>query len=240
MSYTPHNNDKASGVAIVISPQLAPYIREIRIHTGRIMELILSTAGAPSHLISTYAPHQGTTVDHLRAPYWNKLTNVISNIPKTHFTSIFRDLNVRLEAILSGEEHIIGPKLFGKGMSALTDPSTPWDPNRPQGSNRGPAMELCEGQEMVFANTFKAPTQERTVSYRDKLQKTTNIYTPQGHNVLDHVLTHRKWLAVIKDIRNRPDISFPADHFIVQTTLRIKLGAKNENTKNTETYELLL
>ena len=82
MSYTPLNNDRASGVAIVVSPQIAPYIREIKIHTGRIMELILNTAGAPSHLISTYAPHQGTTVDFLRAPYWNKLTNVISDIPK--------------------------------------------------------------------------------------------------------------------------------------------------------------
>jgi hypothetical protein len=109
MSYTPHNNDKASGVAVVVSPQLAPYIREIKTHTGRIMELILNTAGAPSHLISTYAPHQGATVDYLRAPYWNKLTYVISNIPRTHFTAIFGDLNVRLEAILSGEEHIIGP-----------------------------------------------------------------------------------------------------------------------------------
>ena len=110
MSYTPHNNDRASGVAIVVSPQLTPYIREIKIHTGRIMELILNTAGAPSHLLSTYAPHQGTTVDHLRAPFWNTLTQVISHIPKTHFTAIFGDLNVRLEAILTGEEHIIGPK----------------------------------------------------------------------------------------------------------------------------------
>jgi len=139
---------------------------------------------------------------------------------------------VRLEAILQGEEHIIGPKLFGKGVAALTDPLTPWDPNRSQGANRGPAMELCEGQEMLFANTFKAPQPQRTVSYRDKWQKPTKDFNTQGFNVLDHVITHRKWLPVIKDIRNRPDISFPSDHFIIQTTLNIKLGAKRK-TPNT-------
>ena len=129
---------------------------------------------------------------------------------------------------LPGEEHIIGPMLF-----CLTDPENPWDPNRSQGANRHHAIELCHGQDLVFANTFKAPTPERTVSYRDKWQPPTKQYTPQGFNTLDHVLIDKKWLPTITQIKNRPDIAFPTDHFIIQTNFRIKLGAKTKTPKTT-------
>ena len=69
------------------------------------MGLILNTSGAPSHLFSTYAPHQGATVDHLRTPYWEALRKAIANIPKTHFTAILGDMNVRPEARMTGGEH---------------------------------------------------------------------------------------------------------------------------------------
>ena len=67
-------------------------------------------------------------------------------------------------------------------------------------------MEVCEGAEMAFATTFNAPTPERTVPYRDKWQAATNIFTPQGLNVLDHVITHTQWLPIILDVRSRPDV----------------------------------
>lgn len=100
---------------------MIPYIRDIKIHTGRIMEFIRNTAAAPTHIIGTYAPHQGPAAEGLRQPYWDKLTKVTEDIPKTHCKLLFGGLNTRLEAILQGEEQIIGPKLFGRGVTALPD-----------------------------------------------------------------------------------------------------------------------
>ena len=151
----------ASGVAIVVSPHLIPYIRNVRLHSSRIMELILNTAGAPTHIFSNYAPHQGNTVDDLRQPFWDKLTQVLHTTPKTHMKILLGDFNVRLEVRMPGEDDIIGPHVFGRGVSALTDPLHPWDPNRSGGANRPHILEMCTEHNLLFANTRKIPNPEK-------------------------------------------------------------------------------
>ena len=78
------------------------------------MEVVLNIAGAPTHIFSIYAPHQGSTVDDLRRPFWDKLAQVLHTQPKTHMKILLGDFNVRLEARMQGEEEILGPHVFGR------------------------------------------------------------------------------------------------------------------------------
>ena len=66
------------------------------------------------------------------------------------------DFNARLHARQSGEEHVLGPGIFGRA-GHVTE----------KGANRGLFMELCNRLTMCAANTLEPTEPEYLVTYRD-------------------------------------------------------------------------
>ncbi len=45
---------------------------------------------------------------------------------------------------------------------------------------------------------------------------------------LDFAIAPRSWLPAILSSEAKPHVAFPSDHFLVETRIRIKLGAKHK------------
>ena len=56
-------------------------------------------------------------------------------------------------------------------------------------------------------------------------------WTPTRYAQLDFWLVGEKWAKSCKDVTARPDIHFPSDHYIVESTIRIKLPGFKENPR---------
>lgn len=116
-------DDPYAGISAIISPLMLPFIKDIVQLTPRILQISLYSHSGTIHLIGIYAPHAGLSYDFVRAPFWDKLHDLIAAIPQPEPWYVIGDFNVRLQGRLSTEFNWLGPHIFGKGpLKADTSP----------------------------------------------------------------------------------------------------------------------
>ena len=212
---------KYSGVGVVISPQLLPFVRVITTKDDRIIIVELAAAGAPVYIYSVYAPNQKPEHEALRAAFWNKLTKLVQKRSQAAFYYVLGDLNTRLHGRTEEEVDVLGPHIWGKGPLCIEEDRT---------TNRHHAMKLCHQEQLVFANTYKARKPSQQVTYREVGQPhaAPQHHTYKGFQTLDHILCPRRSLPTVLNHKALPQYYFASDHYLVHTQLRIKLGARSE------------
>jgi exonuclease III len=168
------------GVAIVVSPKLAPYVTKVICNSSRLMSIEIAVEGHRYIFFSTYTPHSGTQLDEERAPYWEQLQAEISKLPKTAFYVIAGDLNTRLHARMPGEEQVIGPHVYGLGPLHVQEHM----------KNRKHLMAMCHAEELCVAHTFKATKIEQQVTHDSASTQPnpTRQYAPERYGAIDHFL----------------------------------------------------
>ena len=138
---------------------------------------------------------------------------------------MFGDINTRLDARLQEEMHIIGPHIYGKGISALI--GTPTEPPQPH-PNRECLLDLANQHALVVASTFKTPNKTHRITYREIGTKKGDPFDENKYTQLDHVISKRNWLPAVQSVRSYPHQHWTTNHFMRLTVLSVRLGAKQQ------------
>ena len=154
-----NNKDKFAGVTAVVSPQARPFLHQVTQHTNRIIELEFSCKSGNIHIIGVYSPHDKSEDEIKKAPFWDRLQEVVEKIPLPEPVYIIGDFNVRLQGRTPEEGNIIGPHVYGKGRNHI---------KQLEGSNRAYYARFLEATSTVDALTFKQSDLLKHVTYRDK------------------------------------------------------------------------
>ena len=91
-----------AGVAIVVSPQIRPFVKDVRQISGRIISLELRAKGRNLHFTSCYAPHSGYDTDS-KSMFYNDLSKVCQKAKGVHYLG--GDMNARLHYRFHSEEN---------------------------------------------------------------------------------------------------------------------------------------
>ena len=154
-----NKKDKYAGVTAVISPALMPFLKEINQHSARCLQITFAASSGDMHFIGVYAPHNKLDVEQIKQPFWHSLDTLLKRIPLPEPVYILGDYNVRLQGRYKGEEHIIGPHIYGRGKEYIKNE---------EGSNRKYYSALLDDNDCVDVLTFKQPTLMKHITYRDK------------------------------------------------------------------------
>ena len=154
-----NQKDKWGGVTAVLAPRIIPHLKTVIQHTSRIIQVVLASRSGDVHLIGIFAPHDKSDTENKKDPFWDKLTEVISGIPRPEPYYILGDYNVRLQGRLKGEDAILGPHVYGKG---------PLFANTREGSNRTLYTQFLSAVGAVDVFSYKQPNLLHQITYRDK------------------------------------------------------------------------
>ena len=154
-----NKKDKYAGVSAVIAPSMMPFLKEINQHSARCIQVTFASSSGDIHFIGVYAPHNKHDVEQVKRPSWQTLDHVLKKIPLPEPVYVLGDFNVRLQGRRKGEEHIIGPHVYGLGKLHIRNED---------GSNRQLYSSLLDQNDCVDALTFKQPNLFHHITYRDK------------------------------------------------------------------------
>ena len=154
-----NKKDKYAGVSAVIAPSMLPFLKEINQHSARCIQVTFASSSGDIHFIGVYAPHNKHDADQVKRPFWQTLDNVLKQIPLPEPVYVLGDFNVRLQGRRKGEEHILGPHIYGLGKLHI---------RHEDGSNRQLYTSLLDQNDCVDALTFKQPNLYNHITYRDK------------------------------------------------------------------------
>ena len=213
-----------AGVGIVLSKHMKHFLADVQQVNGRIMSIKLRSKGRNLRFVSCDAPHSGYSTDD-KIDFWETLSNIASKTREVLY--IGGDMNARLHHRFQAEEHVLGPHIFGRGLSYLRNIS---DATL---ENRSLFLQFCEKSDLRVMNTFFRKSLKGYCTFRENTTEHGAEWTPTRYAQLDFWLVGEKWAKSCKDVTARPDIHFPSDHYIVESTIRIKLPGFKENPRPT-------
>ena len=129
------------------------------------------------------------------------------------------DFNARLQGKLLGEDAMLGPFMYGRGVNFVGDDT----------DNRALLMDFCDANNHMVGNTWFEHPAGRQVTYHapgvDHLPSTNDVWDPVQFAQLDLCLVPMRWRNACLNIFSQPRANLDSDHFPVMISLRVKLGA---------------
>ena len=223
-SSTQKTDVERAGVAIVVSPQIRPFVKDVRQISGRIISLELRAKGRNLHFTSCYAPHSGYDTDS-KSMFYNDLSKVCRKAKGVHYLG--GDMNARLHYRFHSEENVLGPHIFGRGREYLNSVS---DATL---ENRYLFMTFCQQNGLNVLNTFFRKQAQEYCTFRENTTKHGPEWTPTRYAQLDFWLADESRVRSCKGVRARTDIYFPSDHYIVEANFVVKLQGVVDKPKST-------
>ena len=211
-----------AGVALVISSQMRPFVKDVRQVSGRIISVTLSSYRSDITYTCCYAPHSGYESDS-KSQFYDDLILHCDRVRGVHFLG--GDMNARLHYRFHSEEDVLGPHVFGRGVDYL---GTVADPTL---ENRLMFISFCKHRGLNVLNTFfrKRPCHQCT--FRENTTVHGPEWTPTRYAQLDFWLADESFMRSCKDVQARTDIYFPSDRYIVEAVFAVKLSASNTHKK---------
>ena len=154
-----NHQDRWSGVTAVIAPHILPYVKNIVQHNSRILQVTISARSGDVHFVGVYIPHDKSEIEIKKTPFWDKLVEVLDNIPGPEPFYVIGDFNVRLKGRGKEETDFLGPHVYGKGFLHA---------NTREGSNRSLYTALLKNFAAVDVPSFKQPDLKKHITYKDK------------------------------------------------------------------------
>ena len=124
MQFTVTGGDEAEcgGVGMVFRKDLRKHVTGFELNTNGIIRVVgLDLAPRRLSVISAYVPHSRRP-EAERIAHFNKLSQIIGCCQKKGATLILGDFNSRIHGRLRGEEHVLGPHLYGYGAEIAANP----------------------------------------------------------------------------------------------------------------------
>lgn len=122
----------------------------------------------------------------------------------------------------AGEEHILGPHVFGRGTQFVEKM------NKPEEENRALCMSMLDATAHVHMNSWFEKPACRKVTRRDDPLDDLPPYTPEKFAEIDNFIANRIMRNCVHDISSRPDLAFPSDHYLITADVTLKLREEKE------------
>ena len=84
-------------------------------------------------------------------------------------------------------------------------------------------LPIPEEESLTIGQTIRGFLTEEPLMQATPLKPQVDPYRFQS---LDRLVTRRKWLPSVKNVRARHDTGFPSDHYLIISHVQVKLGAK--------------
>ena len=199
------------------------FLSNVRQVSGRIISIDIRSKGRDIRFVSCYAPHSGYSLDE-KCIFWDKLNSLARKGREVLY--IGGDMNARLHHRFQSEENILGQHIFGRGLGYLRTVS---DATL---ENRSLFLQFCSNNQMKVMNTFFRKHPQNYCTFRENTTVHGADWTPSKYAQLDFWLVDEKWCRSCKDVTARSDIHFPSDHYIVESTVKVKLPGLKETPKH--------
>jgi len=215
-----------AGVAFAIGPRIRAAVTGYSLgHGGRIAALALDLRPRALTVVSVYIP-QSQRPEEERVQVFDSLREIMEAAERKGPTLILGDFNARIHGRRSGEAQVLGPHIFGAGVSHLIRPERGYG----EKSNRDLMVELCGGGEYLVANTWFKKRDARKVTFMPpgtkQLPGDGEPWDPRLFGEIDFCLVPSRWRNLVLDVESNTRAGLPTDHFPLEIKVRLRLRPK--------------
>ncbi|VEN37907.1 unnamed protein product [Callosobruchus maculatus] len=206
--FTGHHTQNFSGVAFVVSPQFNNIVLSYSSIMDRIILIKLDTKPVKLNIIQVYAPTTSASEEFV-SDFYNKLQDIMQNIPSREITIIAGDLNAKVGKYKDQGDlkQVIGR--FGVG----------------ERNERGEKLiDFCIQNKLVITNT--------TFNHHIRRLYTWKSPGDRYRNQIDYIMINQRWKSSIMNTKTYPGADCNSDHQLLVTVLRIKLNTSKKITKS--------
>ena len=220
---------ESAGVGIVLSPKAQAVLIDFNQINGRIMTITLQTQAGKLNLVNAYAPQSGLNTEQ-KNNFYQQLEQTIHAFANTEITYILGDFNARIQHRFNHESHFMGKHIFGRGQAYLRGVA-----NATQ-ENRDLFTEFCASNDIHIMNTYFAKPSEKQVTFKETETEHGPPWTPTRYAQIDFVLSPHRWKNGVQDVESNIKPFPETDHYVLESTIRIKLKKKNKQLKQIKRY----
>ena len=215
----PDDKQEFAGIGFVLSPAARKALLRLHFLNSRLASITLLTAAGELTIINCYVPQNGRP-EAERRTFFEELHSLVEKVQQKGPFILVGDFNARLHGKLHGEETVLGPHLYGRGISGIGD----------EHDNRAYLIDFCSGNNLLVANTWFQKPQGKQVTYHEPgvqtLPATNAEWDPTEFAQLDLCLVPSRWRNACVNVYSQPRANLDSDHFPLHVTLCLKLGAR--------------
>ena len=208
------------GMGFVLSPLARKALLRMLPGTSRVAGLSLHTGAGELSLLNSYAPHNLHDPEAKQAHY-DELSALVTQVEHKGPYLILGDFNARIHGRLIDEDQVLGPHLYGKGVSSIGGSE----------DNRSLLMKFCHQHQLLVSNTWFQHPSSKQVTYKEVgtsyLPPAGTDWDPQLYAQLDFCLAPRRWKNVVRDVFSDPWANVDSDHFPLLIRIKPALGARS-------------
>ena len=220
------NHQEHAGVGFVLCPTARRALLRTHRVSSRFASITLLTASGEFSILNCYAPQSGRPEEE-RQEFFDLLHDQIDVVKSKGLFVVVGDFNARIQGRLRGEEKVLGPSIFGRGIAAIGDDS----------SNRQMLLDLCVANDLLVANTWFQHPHGRQVTYKDpgtkQLPAGNDNWNSTEFAQLDFCLMPVRWRNACHNVYSKPRANLDSDHFPLHVHIVAKLGAKPRGSRHT-------
>ena len=216
------NHQEHAGVGFVLSPTARRALLRTHPVSSRFDSITLLTASGEFSILNCYAPQRGRPEEE-RQEFFDFLHDQIDVVKSKGLFVVVGDFNARIQGRLRGEEKVLGPSIFGRGIAAIGDDS----------SNRQMLLDLCVANDLLVANTWFQHPHGRQATYKEPGTKRLPAGNDNWNSTEFAQLDFRLMPDACHNVYSKPRANLDSDHFPLHVHIVAKLGAKPRGSKHT-------
>ncbi|XP_053956129.1 uncharacterized protein LOC128861771 [Anastrepha ludens] len=149
----------------------------------------------------------------IKEDFYNNLSSVLSSVRKGDIVIILGDFNAQVGNDNTSLQDVMGVH----GIGRITE-------------NGRMLTEMCATNNLVIGGTLLP---------HKYIHKVTWV-SPDSHteNQIHHILISKKWRGSLLDVKNKRGADIGSDHYLILTTLRLKVAAVKRENKQTRRHNI--
>lgn len=217
MKNTPH-----LGTGFIINKNILDSILDFESHNERLSLLTFKSTNKIYTIVNAHAPinKENRTNSEKVELFWDKLDDVLQNIPDKHNIILLGDFNAQI-----GKE-----KKFRKVVGK-------YPAHKRTNKNGERLIEICQSHNLILKST--------TFKKRPQKQKTWVSPNPHmGEFQLDHVAIKRIWQKEIQNVKVLKSANLDSDHYLTKIKFKVipqtKIKSNRLKTRRIDPEKLIL
>lgn len=210
--YVGDDEAHVGGVAIMMSPRAKRALLQWTPVSQRIITARFYSRHKKLTIVQVYAPTNDAAEDD-KEEFYHALQDTLEKCNKHDMIIVMGDLNAKVGADNESREEIMGKQGVG-------------DMNE----NGERLCDLCAFNGLVITGTL----------FHHKTIHKTTWKSPDGRttNQIDHVMVNKTMRSSVLNTRVMRGADVYSDHYLVRTTIRMKLAKNNEQQKGRERFDI--
>lgn len=193
---SPHHRN---GVALILEETVAKSVKNVVLHSDRLILVQLKTVHTDLNVIQVYAPtqqHDDETIEN----FYSSLEQLTSLTKSQDINIIMGDFNAKVGK--GKEEDVVGN--YGLGMR----------------NDRGDRLiRFCVEKKLVISNTFFELPKRRLYTWKSPADTCERVI----RNQIDFICISRRYRNAIISAKTYPGADVPSNHNLLAAKIRVKL-----------------